>query len=276
MRNHKKILSLALAGVMTLALAVPAFASGATSSDTTTATTGTSGNMSTEVTANYTSIPIKVSVPSAATAMINPYGLPVTISAIVSGGSDTTISGWKIVSQPSYITNEGNVKLSVSAKVTTALASGCKATMITTSADKVSATEQEIFAQLQVAQVPSGSTITGYTGTSAADWAVGLADADKDALNKAFGTDATWTSAKSLTLSTDDVVSMADMGTLEAVASAASDSQGTVTTPAHYAAGSIALFRISGAVTEDPETAWTTTDGFTATVAFSFKPASST
>jgi hypothetical protein len=291
MLNKKKLTSLALAGVMTLSLAVPAFASsgdGGQDAGTTATTTATtqddgslsaaetaSGNTSTTVSGNYVAIPIEVSVPKQGSIQINPYGLPVTIKAVASGGSDTTLTGWKIVSQPMYMTNEGTVDLKVSASVTTKV-SGSKNSLaeMVSAAPTSTTTAKQIYAQLQM--VANTASVTGFTGTSASDWAIGLADADKDALNALFGKTATWTGATSLTLSSEQAVSKADMVTLAAATPATKGSDDTVTASAKYNTGSIALFRISGSVTEDPETAWTTSDGFTATIAFTFKPSTTT
>jgi hypothetical protein len=281
MFNHKKLLSLVMAGAMATTLMVPAFASTANTADSTassglSAAATTSGNTSTDVTGNYVAIPINVSVPSSAKAQINPYGLPVTIDAVATGGSDSTISGWQIVSQPMYITNEGTVALKVSASVTakvTGSKTGTAEMVATAPTDKT--TDKQIYAQLQM--VANSAALTGYTGTSTSDWKTALTDADKDLLNAAFATDSTWNSASSLTLSTDEAQSKADMVTLAKVKDPTYETDGTtVKTPAAYDKGSVALFRIAGNVTEDPEVAWTTADGFTATIAFTFKPSTTT
>jgi hypothetical protein len=277
MFNHKKLLSLVMAGAMATSLMVPAFASTASTASTDdgklSAADTTSGNTSTAVTSNYVAVPINVSVPATAKAQINPYGLPVTIKAVDStNGTDSTITGQKIVSQPMYITNEGTVALKVSASVTTKV-TGSKtglAEMVAT-APTSTTTDKQIYAQLQM--VANSAAITGYTGTSTSDWKTALTDTDKDTLNGAFAKDSTWTGASSLTLSTDDAVTKADMVTLAKVKDPTYDTAGTtMTAPAAYDKGSVAMFRITGSVTEDPENAWTTSDGFVATIAFTFKP----
>lgn len=97
----KKFLSLVLAMVMALSLAVPAFAS---------ANTDTSLTQSTAI-GGTTKIPtIKITVPATGSVVLNPYEMGVTVDG-------NTISD-PIVSVPQYVINASDVAVKVKATVT--------------------------------------------------------------------------------------------------------------------------------------------------------------
>ena len=96
--NFKKIMSTALASVMALSLAVPAFAADG-DLEQNTAITGT------------TQAPtIKITVPATGTVTVNPYKMEVTV------GSDTKTD--QIISATQFIENASDVAVKVSAQVT--------------------------------------------------------------------------------------------------------------------------------------------------------------
>ena len=94
----KKFLSLLLAMVMTLALAVPALAA------------DTDLEQSTEITGTTQAPTIKITVPSTGSVIVNPYKMEVTL------GSDKKTD--QIVGAVQYIENASDVALKVSAEVT--------------------------------------------------------------------------------------------------------------------------------------------------------------
>jgi hypothetical protein len=200
-----------------------------------------------------------VTVPETGTAQINPYGLPVEYKNLSSSTSKTAkVSGQQIVTQPLYISNDGDVALSVGATVTTT-AKGVE--IITKKDDIAKSTEKQAYVELQMAKSALKSL---------AD------DAAKDKITAEYATDATWSSASKLTLSTDDAVSNpSDTPLATLVASkvtTTTNDDNTTTTTVTYSEGSIWLFRLSGSVVTAPETAWSTNDNFTATIAFTFTP----
>jgi hypothetical protein len=263
MRNYKKLMSLAMAGVMTLSLAVPAFASdgGQQASSTDSKT-----NTETEVKATYTEIPIAVTVPKSGTASVNPYGLPVKVASADSTKTDpvATIKSQQITSQPLYITNDGDTDLSVGATVTTTTTGNLQ---LVSAAPSKTATEKQAFVYLEMKAATTESA------------AATLDNTEIDKISTEF---AGWTSSynksTAIALSADEPQTLKNMVTLKAKTQAVAES-GTKDTDdyvaavaEHYGAGSIAMFRLAGTVVQEPEEAWATTDGFTATIAFSFTP----
>lgn len=247
--KFKKFASLALAGAMSLSLAVPAFASG----------------NSTEITGNYQAVDIEVVVSQTATAIINPYGLDLEVNSDAADASSAkvTISGQQIVTTPMSLKNKTGMDLQVSASMTASVKEGSNMRFVSTSTGGVGATKT-VFAYLQAKQEPA-LVGTDNSGVAVADvaakfaaWAASDYDADADLLvNSAMAT------------STDNLVVLraADMtgGSFQA-----------------YKAGSVALVRLAGDCVASPTTgSWaapaqdgTGGDGFTVNVAYTFKPAS--
>lgn len=247
--NMKRFASIAMAGALALSLAAPAFASGATPA---------ADPNTTKVEGAFKDIEINVVVPESGTAQINPYGLPVSISKADMTTAD--IVDQKITSLPMSIRNQGTVDLDVNASLL-AIPKGDVA--IAAAKD----TGKTIAVTLEVA------------GLNSADYAVSTMDITlEDKLVDAFVDDDTWTGAG--TLAAPAVAKGATTGTATksqtalAVLGAAVDEMGMVT----YGNDSIAVFRLTGDVAEEPvkadssEDPWKETDGFTATIVFKFKP----
>ena len=97
-----RVLSGAMAGVLAMSLAVPAFAA-----DNTTTVTGT-----------YKAVTIDVTVPETGVAFINPYALEIEVPESEGSTTNVRISGQQIVSAPMAIQNKTAMDLSVSATVT--------------------------------------------------------------------------------------------------------------------------------------------------------------
>jgi hypothetical protein len=237
-------MSLSLAALTTAALAIPAFA-----------------DNTTEVEVTYADIPIAVTVPESGTAQINPYGLPVDVA--LSTGKTATFSKQQITTAPLSIKNDGNVDLEVGATVTTSVGRGSgvefvKRALITEDNKQEGETVdtgKQVYAYLQVAQTNVKTDTKNVVN---------------DDIITACATDSTWTNAKvgKVVLDGDNEVKGTALATLKAAATPKDGS-----TEAKYAEGSIAVFRLAGEVVEDPaDDAWSESDGFTTTIAFTFKP----
>lgn len=250
----KRILTGALAAAMSLSLCVPAFAEDPPAPANTTNITGA-----------FEEIDIAVTVPGSTTAKINPYGMPITFTD--STGTKKTISGQQITTTPYGITNDGDVKLKVSAKV---IGTQTGAFKFVNDEATITGTGSEGDPDY-VAPSTLANGFVYLQGKLSTAEAGGVTANDK---NDAIFTVCTGTWASTYTAATDiPVTTIAatavdkDLGTLEA-ATLAPD--GTSVTA--YPAGSIMAIRLAGVVTESPRTPWAETDGFTVTVSYTFKP----
>lgn len=241
-----RILSGAMAGVLALSLAVPAFAAANT----------------TTITSTYQAITIDVVVPPTGTAQINPYGLPIEVPK--SGGTTKVpFNNQKIMTQPTAaIMNKMAIDLNVNASVTGAVAAlptGSTATPMKLAIEPLTAdvTAKSVFAYVQA----KTSTQTGAADTATVHTiADGLIDeyaawtqaynADKDILVK-VGTE---TKENFITLK-------------------AAKMDATTGAFDEFNAGSIAMIRVTGDVVASPREAWTADDSFTAAIAYTFIPA---
>ena len=213
------------------------------------------------ITAAYAESDIDVVVPATAEAVINPYGLGVSMTT--SEGVKKQLAG-QIMTPALTIKNKSNMKLDVNATVTAVIAEGStmklnaastKGTpdLAETNENYVApATGKNAFVQLELAT----TSLTGEEGDE-------LEDKIIDAASKA----ASWTSSKKLTVGTKPVTSEEPLVTLNAGMTANDEAFES------YKTGSIALFRLSGDCVTAPKGGWAETDGFTVTVVFSFSPA---
>jgi hypothetical protein len=239
---NKRIMSLSLAALTTASLATSALAA--------------TVNTTMKVSAAYKTVTINVTVPTAdVAATINPYALPIEIAK--SDNSKVKISG-QIVTTPTSIANDSDFDLSVGATVTTAV------TGVTLSSTKLTKTNtgKDIYAQLQLV----ASSATGEKTTDA--------DSISDTVITESAKDTTWDSATSVTLTADAAgVTKDGLVTLKAATLGTTTGGDSTTT---YNKGSVALVRVTGSVVESPSTAWAEADKFVTTIAYTFKPASST
>ena len=238
--NTKRFASTVMAGVLTLSLAVPAFAA------------STQPKNSTVVEGTYKEIPIAVEVPTTGTAQINPYGLPVTITK----SDDKTVSlvGQKITTQPLSIKNQGTTKLDVNASVTVA-------TKGDVSIGTTAGTDKTIAVSLEVAPMSDDTLAVASDSEKLADLLI-----DK------FADAASWKNAAKVNVTAADTAADS-ANTLAVLGAVTPKAEGF-----NYSKNSIALFRLTGDLAAEPEDTsgaadpWKETDGFTATVVFKFTP----
>lgn len=264
-KNMKRFGSIVMAGAMALSLAVPAFAETAATPN------------QTVVDGGYVSTPISVIVPPTGSATINPYGLPVVVSA-KADGTAISIADQQITNVPMFIGNYGTTPLDVNATLLVKPEGGVS---IKGSALVAGDKGKEMNVTLEVAGLNDDAYKQGIES-----------EALVLALHEKFADDATWAGlttanklvapayAKGATTAPAAMKSAAKLATLGAATVAGE----TVT----YGAKSIALFRLVGEMREEPvkaganagdpdvEDPWTTTDGFEATIVFKFKPAAKT
>lgn len=250
----KKLAALGLASALTLSLASPAFASNTT-----------------KITGTYKEVPIAVTVPTTGTATINPYGLPIKVMST----DDTpvelaSITGQKITTMPMAIYSKTEVGLLVSATVTGEVKGNLKLSaaaipagsttnnaliyLETMTSDLI---EANLAAEDGTKKIGPFDGTAPNTGDNAAKeeiegWAVSAYDAE--ALNQIL----VGTVAKTKT----------GIGYLTAAEPNASDA-----TKMDLQAGGAMWFRLAGDVVSAPKTPWTSKDGATVTVAFTFAPA---
>lgn len=132
----KRFASTALAGVMAISLAVPAFAA----------------DKSTEFTGTYEQTTLAVTVPTTGAVAINPYGLPFTM------GEGNTVSGQQIATKsPLVIANKSAVALSVSVN-TKGVEKG--ALKLVNAAPNATANEAQVLFQIFEAPTLAGDGVT--------------------------------------------------------------------------------------------------------------------
>ncbi|MDE6933718.1 MAG: hypothetical protein K2P37_13630 [Oscillospiraceae bacterium] len=172
--NFKKIMSSALAGVMALSLAVPAFAA--------------DGDLeqSTAITGTTQAPTIKITVPATGTVTVNPYKMEVTV------GSDKKTD--QIISATQYIENASNVAIKVSAQVTgTAAGNLAFATATTQGTKAVTTNSVFMYFEMDVADKNDGTAdptwATAYDSKSATQILISTKATKKaDMLTLAAGT----------------------------------------------------------------------------------------
>jgi hypothetical protein len=250
MLNHKRIMSLIMAGAMAASLAVPAFA--AESGESTT-------NRTIKVDGAYQAVDIAVVVPTSGTVVINPYSLPVEIGKD-SDEKAVKVEGKQIVTKPLTIKNQSEVKLNVNVTATPTV-KGNLALVTTPLTSETIPTEKKNSAFLYVAV--ESTTLEGAK--------------DADAVNDAAIT-AAWKAKTDWTEYSADatnVVALTKSGTaasktnMGVLTAAKMDDDGAF---AEYQSGSIAFINVSGSCAQNPTTAWTVKDGVTIQIAFTFTP----
>ncbi|MBD5170181.1 MAG: hypothetical protein HDT20_08735 [Oscillibacter sp.] len=255
MKNLKnRILSGVMSGILAVSLVVPAFAATEAPKNQTT------------ITGSYEEIVIDVSVPTTGTAQLNPYGLPVALDGT------SKIVGEQIVSKPMFLLNNTDSNLKVSAAVTATAKGDLKLAAAAPAASDVTKSAH-VYLQMKATELDDSSKATSSAITAGTD----IQKLDAATANAAF---AAWNQAFSATtdlvLVNDKTVEKANMVTLGASDVTVSGSGESATTTVTYNKGSIAMFRLAGTAVADPKEAWTAKDGFSAVVAFTFKPDTTT
>jgi hypothetical protein len=245
--NTKRFASTVMAGVLTLSLAVPAFAADSSSNNTSTVISGA-----------YEEIPISVSVPTTGEAQINPYGLPVTITKT----DDKTVDlvGQKITTKPLSVKNMGSTKLDMNATLAVVPKGDVVIAAAKGTDDKTIKVDLEVAAMNDTALAVSSDSETL-----------------ENLLVDRFADEGNWENATKLAApaATKGATTVAP-----AASNAAMAVLGAVTAKAEgftYSKDSIALFRLTGDLNAEPKAAgaddpWKETDGFTATIVFKFAP----
>lgn len=233
-----RILSGIMAGALALSLAVPALA------DNETVITGT-----------YVKTVIAVTVPTTGTAQINPYGLDVKLP-----DNTSKISGNQIVTMPLAIINNSEMTLSVGASVTGEAKGdfmfGTASTNLTTTKTKTG---------IVYLQVKADSSLDDTDQDTAVTTGIALKDASLDPLFEEWGEFVKPTAgSKDLLLKAGSATTGTDLAVLDPIDPATGSGNEKI--------GGVALFRLAGEVVTSPTEPWATTDGFTATVAFTFSP----
>lgn len=257
--KSKKLLSMGLSLVMSLSLAVPAFAAANTSNKT-------------EISGAYKEVTIAVDVPATGKAFINPYGLDLEVpqdAADSANSGKATIKGQQIVSAPMAIKNKSAMDLSVSATVTGAI------TPIDVPSGETAPTLMK-FATNTTKGVGTNPDAEGYvppaTGKSAFVYFQAKQAADTTGTAAAVATEYAAWGASAYSEATDIIVAAKAVAkeNIMTLRAATLDNTGTFTS---YKAGSIGLFRLTGDCTSGSKVNWTDKDQFTVTVAFTFTPA---
>lgn len=243
--NKKRFGSTVMAGALALSLAAPAFAA---------------NNTSTTITGAYTDIPIAVSVPTTGTAQINPYGLPVTITK----SNDTTVDlvDQQITTRPLSVKNQGTVSLDM----------GVSSFLVTPTGDisiaAAKTVEKTIAVNLEVAGLDD-TTLAVSSDSENLDNLIIDAFADEDS----------WTSADTLAApafaqgATASTINPAKKDNMAVLGAVTPKSEGFT-----YGRKSIALFRLTGDLAQEPVDGssnadpWKETDGFSAAIVFKFTP----
>jgi hypothetical protein len=266
MLNHKRILSLVLAGAMAASLAVPAFAAEEDSEDPDASLTS---NRSTTVTANYQDVKIEVVVPKTATVVINPYALPTAIGKASSDedAADVKVSGQQVLTLPMAIKNRSEVALDVNATATATVSGN----LTLGTSPTISSTETKNVAFIYMAMAPS--TLSGAVGTATDQYALA---ADYKTLMETEATEdnptAGWPAYDSKSTAQAALVSGKAVTATKMITLAQPTLDDSTGKFSEYAAGSIAFFGLNGTCIESPKTAWTTKDGVKVAVSFTFTP----
>lgn len=200
---------------------------------------------SSTITGNYKEVRLAVTVPTTGKAVINPYGLPIALS-------DTyNISGQGISNAaPLTIQNRSAVPLKVNVSITAAPLENSSFTFET--GNTLSSTETANKGLVKFEMFPA----TALTETTLEN---------EDTLIGGF---AALDSANALPAGGLQIKGVAN--TPDAATNILTLREGTA--DGNLQAGGAAYFRLTGEAVKAPTTPWAATDGFTATIAFTFEP----
>lgn len=250
--KFKRLISAALGAAMALSLAVPAFAT------------------NTVITATYTEPKIEVSVPTTATAVINPFALPTkfyfdpttgkTCKADTEGAVAFSTPASAVASQPMFLVNYGETNLLVSATATATVKTGSDLKVAT-----------DVPEPADDGTLPDKTVTIGVSASSvkdvAAQWKV-VGDATKESIEMSTATATAWgkidwtdaSSVKTAVALSEDAeeTSLGSLAGIDATTKKVKD------------AGILAI-AVTGGATKKAKTAWTSKDIVTLTVAYSFE-----
>jgi hypothetical protein len=251
---NKRIMSVAMATLMAASVAAPAFAADGETTESTT-------NRALKIDGTYQAVDIAVVVPSTGTVIINPYALPVEIGKDADDNA-LKVSG-QIVTKPMAIKNQSEVALDINVSATATVKGNL--TLASSAVTPASETKNAAFVYLAI----EPTELAGEKDADAvADGAIAAAYKDQTWTAYGAGTEDDPVADNVLALkATTTAVSKTGMGTLTAAEMDADDG-----TFAKYTEGSIAFLGLTGSCAQSPKTAWTTKDGLTANIAFTFTP----
>lgn len=250
----KKISALVLTGAMTLALAAPAYAADANT---------------TEISGAYKAITIDVSVPTTGSAIINPYSMPVKAVADDTSHTELTevTTAGKIATNPLVIYNKTTINLSVGATVTAEVPSTSGIEMVDV-AVKDTVTDKQAQVYLEAVRDTSLKN-TDIVDPADATSICGLNGANViKAFNKWESTTYNKSAKNQIGVMPGEERSKEGIAILSAGKTTGSGST-AVTKPEP---GSFALVRLAGTVAKKPDNKWAATDTFKVNVAFTFTP----
>lgn len=242
----KKLITLALAGVMTLSMAaVPGMAASET-----------------VIKGAFEPITIDVVVMPTGKAQLNPYSMPVkamdTQATPAQIGTSTLNTAGQIATQPLAMYNKTDVDLSVGATVSAENVSS--SLELVSRSIAASVTDKQALVYLEAKQ---DRTLTATDAGQAAGAGV-IGDLNGANLVAAFNAwDATSynkTDASQILVNAGEATTKKNIAIMDA---------GTGSAPN---AGGFVLYRLGGECTAEPETAWAASDKFDIKVAFSFTP----
>ena len=242
MKKYSKKIALILALSLTLALAIPALA------------------QDTVINGSYQATEIKVSVPTNATAIINPYALPVTINDDNGAPISKEVENSQIVvTQPILGYNWGKIPLSVGASVLGTPKGDFRLALEKPSSDTTTKTGLVFFeiktgVDLGYATTPDTVPLGAFAGEKVVD-----------ALN-AWTTPAYKSSAKDQILVGTRAASKSEMVTLK----------GVDTTTGEPVQDSCFIARLNGTIVKAPKEAWVAADGLEVTITWTFEPSTPT
>lgn len=253
--KSKKLLSLGLSLVMSLSLAVPAFAA---------------NDNTTEISGTYKDVVIDVDVPATGAAFINPYGLDLKVPQAEGDTTEVTITGQQIVSAPMALKNKTAMDLSVSATVTGTI------TPITVPDGETAPTLMKFATSTTKGSGGSPDSpdyVPPATGKSAFVYFQAKQAADTSGTPANIAAEYAAWGASAFNADTDVIVAAKAVAKENIMTLRAADMSGSNGAFSAFKAGSIGMFRLTGDCTSGSKANWTEKDKFTVTVAFTFTPA---
>ena len=259
--NKKRVASVALAGALALSMAAPAFAA---------------DPYSLTIEGTVQDVTLNVTVPTTGDLIINPYGLPHKLG-------ETYIKGEQIVNpKPLTIVNRSEVALDARVAVSAEVTGGDMEYVLdyqTTTAQAVETAKTAVKAGTYNKAViityeafKSDLTADTLNDTSALNSRYAALKSANAHLTVTPTTDRNSSNKKSYVADSGEYFADPLAGTGGVVTGSKlilreASAEGTVQK------GGVAFMRISGVAAEEPTTAWTTSDAFKVTIAWTFVPA---